>query len=134
MPDNVSGANGEEEVCERFRDVYKTLYNSWGSEKEMESLKSKVKQLIKEDDTKEVQKLTGQVVKMAACKLKPSKNDVSQGYTSDAILNAPDIFFDNMACVYRSWLVHGTVSLNLLACAFLPLLKNSLKDPCDTGS
>ena len=29
---------------------------------------------------------------------------------------------------------HGTVTLSLLACAFLPLLKSSLKDPADTGS
>ena len=34
----------------------------------------------------------------------------------------------------RSWLVHGIVTPSLLACAFLPLLKNSLKDPADTNS
>ena len=66
--------------------------------------------------------------------MKAGKGDVSQGYTSDALKNAPDIMFDHLAMVYRSWLVHGTVTLNLLACAFLPLLKNSLKDPSDTGS
>ena len=53
---------------------------------------------------------------------------------TDAILNAPKLFFDQLACVYRSWLIHGTVSTSLLACAFLPLLKNALKDPADTGS
>ena len=36
--------------------------------------------------------------------------------------------------MYRSWLIHGTVTTSLLACAFLPLLKNALKDPADTGS
>ena len=59
---------------------------------------------------------------------------ISESYTSDAILNAPDIFFQYMAQVFRSWLIHGTVSLNLLACAFLPLLKSSLKNPDDTSS
>ena len=39
-----------------------------------------------------------------------------------------------MAKVYRSWLVHGTVSLSLLACAFLPLFKGGLKDPTKTSS
>merc|ERR1712013_546777 len=38
-----------------------------------------------------------------------------------------DIFF-------RTFLLHGTVTLSLLACAFLPLLKSSLKDPSDPGS
>ena len=31
-------------------------------------------------------------------------------------------------------MVHGTVSLNLIACAFLPLIKNSLKNPAETNS
>ena len=39
-----------------------------------------------------------------------------------------------LANIFRSWLLHGTVTLSLLACAFLPLLKSSLKDPADTGS
>ena len=59
---------------------------------------------------------------------------MSEGFTSDALINAPDIMFEQLAGVYRSWLVHGTVTPSLLACAFLPLLKNALKDPSDTGN
>ena len=66
--------------------------------------------------------------------MKPSKSDVSSSYTSDAILNAPDVFFDYLALVYRSWLIHGTVTLSLLSCAFLPLFKGGLKDPSLTDS
>ena len=73
-------------------------------------------------------------MKQAACKIKPNKGDVSESYTSDAILNAPDVLFELLAGVFRSWLVHGTVTLSLLACAFLPLLKNSLKNPADVKS
>ena len=54
--------------------------------------------------------------------MKPSKGDVSGSYTSDAFLNAPDSFFDLLAPVFRSWLIHGTVTMSLLACAFLPSL------------
>ena len=39
-----------------------------------------------------------------------------------------------MALVYKSWLYHGTVSLNLLSCAFLPLLKSTLKNPAEVNS
>ena len=66
--------------------------------------------------------------------MKAGKGDVSEGYTSDAILNAPVILFDHFALVYRSWLMHGTESLNLLACVFLPLLKSSLKNPSEVSS
>ena len=59
---------------------------------------------------------------------------MSGGFTSDALIHAPDELFDILASVFRSWLIHGTVTRTLLACAFLPLLKNSLKDPCDTAS
>ena len=65
--------------------------------------------------------------------MKPKKGDVSGGFTSDALLNAPDILFDQIAAVFRSFLTHGTVTSYLLACCFLPLLKGS-KDPADTGS
>ena len=90
--------------------------------------------IVGEESVVEVFKITGDIVKKAACKMKPGKGDVTEGYTSDAILNAPDILFDQLAMVYRSWLIHGTVTLSLLACAFLPLLKNSLKNPAETNS
>ena len=135
LPDNVAGANGEEEIVSKFREVYSKLYNSWGSEEDMVNVKRKVSTLIhSENSLGEVLKLTGQVVKKAVMKMKPAKADVSEAFTSDALLHAPDSLFDLIASVYRSWLVHGTVTLSLLACAFLPLLKSSLKDPADTNS
>ena len=135
LPDNVAGANGEEEIVAKFRDVYSSLYNSWGTQAEMVSIKEQLPFLMQtEDSLAEVQKLTGLVVKKAACKMKAGKSDVSGAFSSDALLHAPDSVFDMLAMVYRSWLVHGTVTLSLLACAFLPLLKNALKDPADTNS
>ena len=41
--------------------------------------------------------------------------------------------FDQLATVFRSFLIHGTLTSYLLACCFLPLLKGN-KDPADTGS
>ena len=49
--------------------------------------------------------------------MKPGKGDVSGSYTSDAFLNAPDSLFERLASVFRSWLIHGTVTLSLLACS-----------------
>ena len=47
--------------------------------------------------------------------MKVGKADVSGGFSSDAILNGPDILFENLASVFRSWCVHGTVTPSLLA-------------------
>ena len=99
----------------------------------MSELKRLLHSEISETSLYEVNRISGASVKEAACRMKPGKSDVSSSYTSDAILNAPDTFFDLLAPVFRSWLVHGTVTLSLLACAFLPLLKSALKDPVDTG-
>ena len=135
LPESVGDVNGESNIVEKFCEIYKDLYNSAGSEEGMDKINSEIKELIaREDSVEEALKVTGSVVKEAACKLKPGKGDVSEGYTSDAILNAPDILFDKLASVYRSWLFHGSVSINLLSCAFLPLLKGSLKDPSDLNS
>ena len=100
----------------------------------MTKLKTKVEDLIKLDSTIEVGRVTGKVVKEAASTMKPGKSDVSGGYTSDALLNAPDILFEHLAAVFRCFLFHGSMTTSLLACSFLPLLKSSLKDPGDTSS
>ena len=65
--------------------------------------------------------------------MKPGKNYVSGGYSSDALLHGPDVLFEYLAMTIRSFLIHGTVTQCLLACAFLPLLM-SLKDPAKTDS
>ena len=134
LPDTVDGANGEDEIVEKFKLVYSTLYNSASSQPDMANLKVVVTQLIQSSSVSEVKKVTGAKVKEAVGAMKAMKGDVSGGFTSDALRNAPDILFDQLASVFRSWLFHGTVSLSLLACAFLPLLKNSLKNPADPGS
>ena len=85
------------------------------------------------DSSQELDKLSGYIVKQAACKLKPKKVYVSEGCTSDALLNGPDVLFSLLAAVSRFWLEHGTVTSSLLACAFLPLLTNSLKNPADVS-
>ena len=66
LPETVAGANGEEEVVEKFREVYSTLYNSAESEKEMEDLMTKVLSQIIGDSDGEVGKMTAAKVKEAA--------------------------------------------------------------------
>ena len=134
VPDTVAGANGEEEVVEKFREVYSTLYNSADSNAEMADLLTRVTLIIRSESEAEVKKVNGNKVKEAVGLLKPCKGDVSGGFTSDALINAPDILYDQLALIFQSWLYHGTITLSLLACAFLPLLKSFLKGPADTGS
>ena len=134
LPDVVAGAQGEDEIAGRFKAVYEELYSSAGSQDEMATLLVQVNKLVNQNSIQEVLKVTGSKVKEAACLLKSKKGDISGGFTTDALLNAPDILFDQLAVIFRSFLTHGTVSLYLLACCFIPLLKGSTKDPADTSS
>ena len=59
--------------------------------------------------------------------------DVSQGFSSDAILHGPHVLFDHLAWIFRSWLSHGNVTKSVLACAIILLVKGS-KDPTLSGS
>ena len=84
--------SGEDNIVEKFKNVYSAL----------SKLKDQLRDEISVDYLHEVNKITGQSVKDAACQMKPRKSDVSSSYTSDAILNVPDIFFDILALAYRS--------------------------------
>ena len=134
LPDTVGGAVGEQNIAEMFKDSYETLYNSAPSGDEMNAMKGKLEEMISLASKSEVKKVTGKVVKEAVSKLKAQKSDVSGSFVSDALKNAPDLLFDQLATMFRSWFTHGTVTPSLLACSFMPLIKSSLKDPSDPSS
>ena len=71
----------------------------------------------------EVDKVSAKIVKEACSRMKPGKTDVSGVYTSDVFLHAPDSLYEHLAAIFQSYLTHGTVSLQILSCAFLPLFK-----------
>ena len=106
LPECVEDADNPAEIVERFRAVYSALYNSAPSN--IQELSDKI--IIDNTAANEIGKITGKVVKDAACRMKPGKNDVSGGYSSDAILNGPDSLFDALAAAMRSFLTHGTVT------------------------
>ena len=134
IPECVEGAQGTEEILEKFREVYEALYNSAGSVEAMAVIKESLSTLIDDNSINEVQKITGEVVKEACCRMKANKSDVSGSYTSDIHLNAPDSLFEELSSIFRSFLIHGDVAIQLLSCAFLPLFKGGLKNPTSTDS
>ena len=49
LPDNVAGADGQEEIVEKFKEVYQALYNSADSSRDMDEIKVKLAELITVD-------------------------------------------------------------------------------------
>ena len=134
VPDHIDSANGAQEIGELFKQVYEDLFNSAESFEAMAQLKLYLNSKIGLDSIAEVNKISGAAVKKACSLMKPGKSDVSGGFTSDILLHGPDILFDHLALIFRSFLVHGNVTLELLSCAFLPLYKGGLKDPHSSDS
>ena len=56
LPDTVAGAQGEDEIVNKFRTVYEALYNSADTELEMSELLVKVQGLIGNSSVQEVAK------------------------------------------------------------------------------
>ena len=134
LPEMVDGVTGQQEIADKFREVHNALYNSAGSPEKMAELQERIRGLVQsEDSSAEVCKISAEVVKAAATKMKPKKMDVSQGFTSDCLLHAPDLLFELLALVFKDWLIHGTVTGSVLSCAFVPLLKGQ-KDPGQVDS
>ena len=60
--------------------------------------------------------------------------DVTGSYSSDIFKHAPEVLHEQLASVFRSFLVHGTITLSVLACSFMPLLKSARKNPTKLDS
>ena len=122
---------------DKFKECYEKLYNSAPTSDAMIVIKENMTNLISDNihaSEVEINKITPEVVKFAAIKMKPGKADVSESYSSDVFINGPDSLFEHLALVFRSFLVHGTISKEILACAFLPLFKGGLKNPAKFAS
>ena len=85
LPETVAGANGEEEICQKFRQVYEDLYNSADTNQEMKVIKDKVEANIDAEGLTEVMKISCASAKAAAVLMKRGKADGSGSYSSDAI-------------------------------------------------
>ena len=129
MPESLEGEVTEDGIVGKFKQLYEALYNSCGTQDNMNIIKDKIASILTATSIAEVDKITGEVVKKACLRMKPNKADVSEAYSSDAFLHSPDILFKLFANVFRSYIVHGTVYLQILVCAFMPLFKGGLKNP-----
>ena len=131
VPESLEGKVTHDDILDKFRECYSELFNSADTSVEMLDVKSKIENIIQNNlnvSCMEAEKITPAAIKDAATLMRPHKQDVSGFYTSDVFLNAPDSLFVHLAAIFKSFLVHGTVTREILSCAFMPLYKGGLKD------
>ena len=134
LPDSLEGAVGHTDILNKFRQFYKELYNSAGTEQEMGRLKEVMSCMIDCRSEGEVRMITAASVQNACNRMKGGKMDVTGSYSSDVFRYAPAALHEQLALVFRSFLVHGSITLSVLACSFMPLLKSIRKNPTKLDS
>ena len=111
------------------------LYNTVDSSAELGVVKTNIQTSIKSNiqaSLNEANKITPEVVRSAAELLKPDKSDVSQLFSSDVFKHAPQILYDHIAAIFRSYVVHGSIQRN--SCLLISASdKGAAQRPEETG-
>ena len=121
----MDGACGSERICNQFKNIYEKLYNEQ-SDVDQEIIETVFNAVdLNKNESMEIIKLFDHnLVKAAIKKLKTDKSDVSGQFTSDCLKSAPEVFFSQLASLFRSFLTHGYISQDLIVCALCPIVKD----------
>ena len=81
---------------------------------------------------RDVLKVTPSLIAEAVSHLKSGKSDSVFEFSSDCIKNAPTLFYEHLALVFRSFLIH--ISSVLMVSTLIPLLQDKLGDICASSN
>ena len=127
----IDGAEGKD-IPNKFAEIYDELFNREDDEENIEHLSNGIHRDINEESMREVLNINSEVIKEAMEKLKPNKSDPIYDFTSDFLKNAPDILYEQLALVLKSFLIHGHVTESLLLATLVPIVKDKLDDLCSS--
>lgn len=121
----VDEAHGAKNISNHFKNIYEELYNEQ-SDIDQDVINKVYNDVTanKADAVKTINLFDEHLIKAAVKKLKTDKVDVSGQFTSDCLKSAPDIFFSQLATLFRSFLTHGYISKDLIVCALYPIVKD----------
>ena len=97
-------------------------------------MKYQINNKIKLDDMEAIEKINSVVIKEAIDKIKSNKSDPLYEFSSDLIKHAPDILYEQLALVIRSFVSHAHVTSSLLVATLVPIVKDKLADLCSSSN
>ena len=127
----IDGAVGKD-IPNKFAEIYDELFNREDDDENIEHLSNEINSNINEGSLTEVHKINSEVIKEAIEKIKPNKSDPIFDFTSDFLKNAPEILYEQLALVMKSFLIHGHVTESLLLATLVPIVKDKLADLCSS--
>ena len=123
----IDGVAGKD-IPNKFADVYSELFNREDDDNNIELISSVVNSQVGDESITELDKINAEKVKAAMQKIKPNKSDPIFDFSSDFLKNVPEILFEQLAFILRSFVVHGHVTETLLLATMVPLVKDKLAD------
>lgn len=123
-----------EGIPDHFAKMYENLYNSADDHKDFEALFKRVDKLVNSKSKNDISKLTPEIIQKAVSLIKSDKNDPIFAFSSDCIKNSPKIMYEQLATLFKSYLVHGHISKCLLLSTIVPLVKDKLGDLHSSGN
>ena len=129
----IDGASGDK-IPNKFAGVYRELYNREDDHENLNNILNSVNLNIGQESFAEIEKINSNLVKEALENIKANKSDPIYDFTSDFMKHAPDILFEHLAKVIKSFLIHGHVTKSLLLASLVPLVKDKLGDLCSSSN
>ena len=113
-------------VPNHFGKIYSDLYNSADDATELLLVHERVEAMVNSSHLDTVMKITPEIIKQAAGKLKPGKSDPVYCFSSDCFKSATPKLHEHLADILKSCAVHSHVSQVLLLSTLVPLVKDKL--------
>lgn len=116
-------------IPSHFAKSYKGLYNNVNDKDNLSIIENKLESNINNNNShKDIGLITCDTLKIAAQRIKPGKSDPLFRLTSDCFLYAPDILYELLSILLKSYLTHAHVSEFLLLSTLIPIVKDKLGD------
>ena len=113
-------------IPEHFGAIYSQLYNSADDSENLRMVHARAEAEVNMSHLDKVAKITPELLRKAADKLKPGKSDPMYSFSSDCFRNGPDSLYEHLAQVLKCCTVHSHISLVLLLSTLIPLVKDKL--------
>ena len=125
-PSTIDGIS--EDIPGYLANKYEKLYNGVEDKNNLNELEHDLRKTIDDKSMVHVNKITPDIIKRAALKLKPIKTDPVVDIRSDFLINAPDTLYWILAKCLKSYITHAHVSEFLLISMMIPIIKDKLGD------
>ena len=123
---NIDGHT--EDIPDYLACNYRTLYNSTHDKENLSLLEESLEHQIKDQDLKDLNNISSELLKSASRRLKPGKTDPILQITSDCFTAAPDILYTLLMICLKGFILHAHISEFLLISTLIPIIKDKLGD------